>query len=522
MTVLSRLMGTRTESRALLNDPKVPLTSASLVDWLNQGQRAHSGVVVTETSSLKMSAVFRAVNVLAGTGASLPLLTYATGTRNLKPCKLLDDPHPEMTPFEFWEFIYVSLTLWGNGYAQKIRNQLGQVVELWPIPPNSVKVGRVKPSEAIPSGKVFQVTDSKGVPHDLTSFDIFHVPGMGYDGVCGVSPIRMASQGIGLSLAEEEYGARLFGSGALMSGILQTEQRLDQDKAEALKKRWMDRIGGLSHAHEVAILDSGAKFQPIGINPDDAQFIEGRKFQLDEVARVFGVPPTLLFQTDGTSNWGTGIEQQSLGFVIYTLQASWLPRVEQRVTKELTPSAMFAQYNVDGLLRGDTAARYAAHAVARQWGLETLNQYNERENIPPVEGGDTYLIPINMTRIDAAGNVVGPPPDPSAPNPPATDTPIKVASDFEVESRREELQIQREQVDAWRAFAARSQPAPHVTVYAPPPAPAPSVTVRAAPTPNVTVEPAQVTVNVPAMSAATSRRIERDPDGNISRIVEEN
>lgn len=390
MTLLGALRGTRNS----LENPAVPLTSTALVDWLT-GPSGHAGVAVTEKSSLGMPAVWRAVNLIAGTSASLPLHAYRASDDVRVPvtggqaASLLDSPHPDMTPFELWEQVYAHLLLWGNAYLRVLRNPLGQVAELWPLHPSRVQAGR-----ASDGTKVYRLDGNDGRP--LTDREVLHIPGFGYDGICGVSPIRLAKEGIGLALAAEQYGAKLFGSGSLASGILQTDQRLDQDSADRLKAAWKAKVGGgIANAHEVAVLDAGAKFQQLSIPPEDAQFVESRRFQISEVARIYGIPPHMLMDTEKSTSWGTGIEQQGIGFVVYTLRP-WLTRVEQRLTRLLRPTAVYARYSVEGLLRGDTKARYDSYAVARQWGWMSVNEIRRLEDMPPVEGGDGLLQPLNM------------------------------------------------------------------------------------------------------------------------------
>jgi HK97 family phage portal protein len=235
---------------------------------------------VSEKSALGMPAVWRAVNLIAGSCASLPLQAYRTSGDETTPltsgqaADLLASPHPDLTSFELWEQVYSHLLLWGNSYLRVLRNPLGQVAELWPLHPS-----RVVPGRASDGSKVYEVDQNLNDP--LTDREILHIPGFGFDGIAGISPIRLARQGIGLALAAEEYGSKLFGTGSLASGILTTEQRLDQTKADELKQRWKDKNSGLSSAHDTIVLDSGASFQRLTIPPEDAQFIESRKFQVD-------------------------------------------------------------------------------------------------------------------------------------------------------------------------------------------------------------------------------------------------
>lgn len=384
----------RRQARAQLENPTYPLTSTTLLDMLS-GPKGAAGMAVTEPGSLGMPAVWRAVNLIAGTAASLPLHAYRQTDDVRLPvgggqaAQLLSSPHPDLTPYELWEQVYVHLLLWGNAYLRILRNRHGQIRELWPLHPARVRAGR----ESEAGAKVYQIDgDTEMAWNDE---HVLHIPGMGYDGVCGVSPIRLASQGIGLALAAEEYGARLFGSGSLAAGILQTEQRLSPEQADALKTRWKAKVGGLEKAHDVAVLDSGIKFQQLSIPPQDAQFIESRRFQITEIARLFGVPPHMLMDTDRSTSWGSGIEQQAIGFVVYTLRP-WLTRVEQRVTRLLRPNAVYAKYVLEGLLRGDSTQRAAFYNQMWQIGALSTNDIRRLEDMPAVDGGDVRYRPLHM------------------------------------------------------------------------------------------------------------------------------
>lgn len=404
MTLIRAALDTVRQARnATLESPTLPLTSTALLDWLG-GPKSAAGVNVTEQGSLGMMAVWRSVNLIAGTSASLPLHAYRKDddvrvklASRSPAARLLDEPHPDMTPFEFWETVYAHIALWGNAYLRKLKNRNGQLVELWPIHPGRVRAGR----ESEGGTKVYAVDGGEDEHTDET---ILHIPGFGYDGICGVSPIRAARQGLGLALAAEEFGARLFGSGSLATGILQTDQRLESGQADALKARWKQKAAGLANAHEAIVLDSGAKFQQLSIPPEDAQFIESRKFQIDEVARMFGIPPHMLAQVEKSTSWGTGIEEQSLGFVRYTLR-SWLTRVEQRVTKLLKPEPVYARYAVEGLLRGDSTKRAAFYREMWGIGAYSTNDIRRLEDEPPVDGGDVRYRPLNMGVLGAPNPV---------------------------------------------------------------------------------------------------------------------
>lgn len=386
MTLLRNLAESRS---TLLERPAVPLTNESLMEWLNIGTKTDAGVAVTETTALKITAVYRAVSIVGGVLASLPVKAYrmeGSQVRDLQPLGdrerteirslLLEEPHPEYTPFEFWELVFVHLLLWGNAYRFKTRDNLGRIRQLSVIPPSRVRVGRSDDGT-----KIFEVQLDSGEVRPYTSEEILHIPGLGYDGLVGLSPIGHARQGLGLALAAEKYGAKLFGSGTLMSGILTTDRKLDEPAATALKKRWQEKVAGVDQSHEIAVLDAGAQFQPVSIPPEDAQFIETRRFGVTEVARLFGIPPHLLMETDKSTSWGTGIEEQNRGLITFTFNP-FLVRRDQRVSKELFPVGVHAESVTEALLRGDTLKRYTAYGMAIKDGWLSRAEARRRENLP--------------------------------------------------------------------------------------------------------------------------------------------
>lgn len=420
MTLLGALTGL---SRRNLNDPQIPISDAALVDWLNSGSGwvgVDSGVTVNEKTSLQMAAVWRGVNLVSGVCAALPLKGYRKPDRDEVSYGILEDPHPEMTAYELWRLTFTHRFMWGNFYGLKVKNGGGQITQLWPLSPARMKVGRYKPTAGNPGGKVFSYLDDDDELQVLTSNEVFHLPGFGYDGVVGVSPIRMARQAVGLAVAAEKYGARLFGSGNLMSGVLQTEQRLTEEQAESLKTRWKARMQGLDKSHDTAVLDSGAKFQPMTMPNSDAQFLETRRFQAQEIERFLGVPPFLMHDTERSTSWGTGLEQQATGWVVFDLHPQWLAPTEARITKELLLSPkVYAEYSVEGLLRGDSAARGAFYRVMREVGAFSANDIRRLENRPPIPDGDTYLQPANLVPLGE-----DPAPDPAPSAPPAMPDPM--------------------------------------------------------------------------------------------------
>jgi HK97 family phage portal protein len=236
-----------------------------------------------------------------------------------------------------------------------------------------------------------------------TPADVIHVRAWGNDLLQGISPVGAARQALGMAVAAEEYGARLFGSGTLMSGVLQTDQPLTSEDADALKARWNAKMQGLSHAHEISILDNGAKFVRLGLPPGDAQFIDSRKFQVIEIARLYGIPPHMLMDVERSTSWGAGIEEQGLGFNIYTLR-QWLARVEQSLSNELLPRGINCRFDVAELLRGDIKGRLEAYQIGVENAIYTPNEARAFEGLQPLPDGDQLMFPMNYGSLDHVVN----------------------------------------------------------------------------------------------------------------------
>jgi HK97 family phage portal protein len=382
-----------------LNNPSVPLTAASLVDWLG-GQPNDAGIRVTEKTAYGMSAVHRSVSLVSHACAGVPLLAYSKLNKlQLVSSPVLDQPCPGMSPFEFWELVYAWLLTWGNFYAWRNMDNRGVVQSLVPIPSSQIKVGASKliASATNPIGKFFVVAGEDGGERVRTIDEIFHIPALGYDGITGVSPLRLGATGIGTALAAERYTARQFAQGVLLSGILQTEQRITTDQADALAERWRAKVSGLARAHDIVALGNGAKFQPISMPNTDAQMIETRKFQVDEVARWFGIPPFMLGSVEKTTSWGTGIEQQKIGFIDFTLDG-WLKRVAGRVTMDVVPTNAEARHDVRPLTRGDSATRVAYYTGMSNLGALNADEIRAYESMGPLPDGQgqVYRTPLNM------------------------------------------------------------------------------------------------------------------------------
>lgn len=370
-----------------------------------------SGKAVTERSAMQMTAVYSCVRILSEAVAGLPLHFYRYTDDGGKEkaidhplySLLHDEPNPEMTSFIFRETLMTHLLLWGNAYAQIIRNGKNEVIALYPLMPNKMDVSRDK------SGQLYytyvtqpeEAHTVKGNIVYLNPSEVLHIPGLGFDGLVGYSPIAMAKNAIGMAVACEEYGAKFFANGAAPGGVLEHPGTIKDP--QRVRESWQSTFGGSGNSNKVAVLEEGMKYTPIGISPEQAQFLETRKFQINEIARIFRVPPHMVGDLEKSSF--SNIEQQSLEFVKYTLDP-WIVRWEQSIRRALLSSEekqkYFVKFNLEGLLRGDYQSRMNGYAIGRQNGWMSANDIRELENqdrIPAEEGGDLYLVNGNMLPI---------------------------------------------------------------------------------------------------------------------------
>ena len=378
--------------------------------------RTTSGKPVNERTAMQTTAVYACVRILAEAVASLPLHVYEyqdDGGKKLvhdHPLYYLlhDEPNPEMTSFVFRETLMSHLLIWGNAYAQIIRDGAGRVLGLYPLLPDKMDVQRDD------KGNIYYVYSRNSDENPmfkeygdirLKAEDVLHIPGLGFDGLIGYSPIAMAKNAVGMTLACEEYGASFFANGANPGGVLEHPGVL-KDPSK-VRESWNSVYRGVSNAHKIAVLEEGMKYQQIGIPPEEAQFLETRKFQVNEIARLYRIPPHMVGDLDKSSF--SNIEQQSLEFVKYTLDP-WVIRWEQSLQRSLLlpgeKGKYFIKLNVDGLLRGDYQSRMNGYAVGRQNGWFSANDIREMENMNPIpdeEGGNLYLINGAMTKLADAG-----------------------------------------------------------------------------------------------------------------------
>lgn len=415
--IFERALARFRELRGSIENPRVSLKDASV--WMDLwGVKTAAGPAISEATALNISGVFAAVQLVANTVASLPFPVYRRLERGKERAPehplyrvLHDRANPEMSAFTYREVAQSHLELWGNHYAEIEMDGAGRVLALWPLLPdrtrpvrrNGAKIYQTRLPQ--PGGGDRQI--------DLPAERVLHIPGLGFDGLVGYSRIALARESLGLTRAAEEFGARFFGQGSQATGVLEHPGRLGEKAAETLRKSWEQMHQGLANAHRIAILEEGIKFHQTSIPPEDAQFLETRKFQTAEIARWFGVPPHLIGDLERATF--SNIEQQAIEYLVHSIRPR-LVRWEQTVNWDLLGprerQQFVAEFLVAGLLRGDTQSRYGAYAVGRQWGWLSANDVRELENMNPVGGGDIYLVPANMASAEAAEESE---PEPSGP-----------------------------------------------------------------------------------------------------------
>lgn len=363
-----------------------------------------SGTVVDAHTAMNLSAVYACVRVLSETIGSLPLIIY----KNTKTGKdratnhplyrvLHDAPNPEMTSMQWRETVMAHLSLQGNHFSEIIFQDT-KVKELWPIPPDLVEIKRDQNNKL-----VYKVNIGGGKV--LNKEKVLHIRGLSLDGIVGVSPITYARETIGLGLAAQEYASRFFSGDANPNGVYSHPTQLGDVAYKRLQEALKDGRQGLSRQHRNVILEEGMKWERVSLSPEDAQLLESRKFGVEEIARIYRIPLHKINSMEKATF--SNIEQQAIEFVTDTIRP-WLVRIEQEITMKLIGEAdrdnIFAEFLVEGLLRGDTKSRYEAYNIARNGGWMSANDIRRLENMNDIENGDTYLVPLNMTPAKQGGS----------------------------------------------------------------------------------------------------------------------
>lgn len=364
---------------------------------------------VTTTTAMKYTAVFSCIRVLGETFASAPAKLYRKvndserETRNdLAIYDIMHNaPNEEMSPFNFKEMCMIALNTGGNVVCERLMDRRGNLVGLYPYQWAQVDISRNLETKKL----VYKIRNGKNIiEKELNRGQVFHVPGMSLDGVIGVSPIEYAANAIRLGRNYEEFGNQMFRNAAIPSGAFSTTGTLNDSSFQRLKKELKDNYTGMKNTGTPILLEGGLTFTPFAIKPIDAQLIENKKFQTEDIARIYRVPLHLIQNLDRATN--NNIEHQSLEFIMYTM-LPWYKRWEENINMQLfTPqerrAGYYMEFDLRGLLRGDMLSRARAYASGRQWGWMSVNDIRKLENFPPIPNGDIYLEPGNMREAGTA------------------------------------------------------------------------------------------------------------------------
>ncbi|MCA0963291.1 phage portal protein [Salipiger bermudensis] len=386
-----------------------PVSLTEAETWRPSAQATDSGEVVSDSTVLGLSAVWACTNLLAGTIGSLPMMVYSAGQdgrvveRGHPLFRLLhDSPNYDQTALDFWEFIAASLELWGNAYAAKDLDSQGKLGALVPIRPDLVSVRRRS------DGALEYRWTERGQSHVRTDTEVLHIRGFGGNPLGGMSTLHFGRQAFGLARAVDRSAATTFKNGLRPSGGLKFKDWLTPEQRELAETRLAEKFIGAQNAGRPMVLEGDTQWVPFTINPEDAQMLESRRFSVEEVCRFFGVPPHMVGHTEKSSSWGTGLEQQTLAFQKFTLRRR-LKRIEQAVNKQLLTAAerargMYVEFNIEGLLRGDSASRSTFYQSGLSNGWLTINEVRQRENLSPVAGGDVPRLQMQNVPITEAGS----------------------------------------------------------------------------------------------------------------------
>jgi HK97 family phage portal protein len=360
--------------------------------WAPQSQIAHSGERVSEASALGLTTMVACVRLLSSTVASLPLMVYRKVDGLPQPYSqhplytiLHDSPNYDQGALDFWEYAQASLELYGNAFAEIIRTG-GRVIALRPVPPKDMQVRRV------PGGAIEYIYVFEGERRRATESDMLHIRGFGGGPLGGTSVLSLCRHAIGSAIAAQRAADKHFANGVSPSGLLLYDKPLTPQQRTDVEALMREKYVGAVNAGRPMVLDNGVSFQQLSVSAEDTQLLESRRFSVEEICRIFGVPPHMVGHTEKSSSWGTGLDEQTRGFQKYALRPR-LRRLEQALMKQLlTPqdraNGVFIEFNVDGLLRGDQKARGAHYERMLRNGVMTVNEVRAKENLAPLPGGD--------------------------------------------------------------------------------------------------------------------------------------
>lgn len=391
----------RKENAAMIvEEERFSISSPAAAAFFSLGTN-YSGEAVSETTALNLSAVWRAVNLISGTMASLPLITYRQRTDGDEEevGSFLDNPAgPDgCTPFEWKETVFLHLALHGEAFLMHIYGGAGQIVGLYPIHPYSVQV---EWADGVPENRLYRISMMDGTQQVLTSRDLTHVVGPCTDGLRGMSPLTMGRNSIGMGLAGERSAATMFRNGALVAGVLTpgADEDLSVADVEAIQQDLRQHVFGTANANTVPIVNRVLQFQPWAMTNSDAQFLESRQFQIEEISRWFGIPPFLLMQLDKSTSWGTGIAEQNKNLVQYVL-APLAERLCSRLSR-LLPAPRYVAFDFAELESGSATDLSNLLLSQVNGGLITANEARAKLKLPPVDGGDALRIPSGVMLSD--------------------------------------------------------------------------------------------------------------------------
>lgn len=382
-----------------------PARAVAYAPW-DTPTRLRTGITVNDDTATAITAVYRSVQLIASTIASLPLHVFERqedGTREKVQYDadryLWARPNPEVSSMVFWETVVGHEVLNGNAYLFVVKNRQGEPLELWPIEPARVTVQRDERGK-----KVYTIDGAVEMVDFALGGEIVHVTGWGRNGLVGISPIRQMAQALGLIRAAEDYASLIYSQGSAPGGILSTDQAITEPQAEMFRIRWERANGGLARSHKTAVLGNGLKWQSTSIDLEDAQMLATRQFQVAEIARMFGIPEHLLGSHDKQSSWGTGLEVNMRAFVTYTLQPHMI-RFEQTISDELLRGERYVKFELGGLLRGTALEQAAVLERYQRMGVYSINDMLTLLDRAPIgPAGDQRLVPLNVGRLGEDGS----------------------------------------------------------------------------------------------------------------------
>lgn len=396
MSLFTRMFSRRSQPTSLFGNGRDDSLSG-----LNP--RTLSGRSVTRENSLQLVAVYACQSLIADGISMLPVdhLTKVNGIREKVASAMspawIHHPNPHQTTYEFWHRVVTSLLSDGNAFIATDRDDEGNVTALYCLHPKDVDI-----IDGLVGAKTFRVN---GEGRIFDASQILHIPAFAVPGKSrGLSPLDVARESIGLGLAAQEFGTRFFEQGTTMAGVIEHPSSPKPDEAKLLREMFRKTHSGVKNSHSVGVLTGGASFKPITLSPEQAQFLETRRFQKAEIALLYRVPAYLV-DSSVTSTWGSGVEEQNKFFVDQTLMP-WIVRIEQAVSTFLLAPGEYIRFNIDARLRAKTKDRYEAYAVAINNGFMSRDEVRALEDMPPLPNGQgsTFIQPMNMAQIEAAKN----------------------------------------------------------------------------------------------------------------------